>query len=88
MAAYALYGAALEWFAGRVRWLNLGGAAGSSVGDVTDGLTQFKRGWSTETRTAYFCGRIFNPEHYVALTGAADLPPGGHFPAYRAGEFR
>ena len=88
MAAYALYGAALEWFAGRVRWLNLGGGAGSSVGDVTDGLTQFKRGWSTETRTAYFCGRIFNPEHYAALTRAADLPPDGHFPAYRAGEFR
>lgn len=88
MAAYALYATALERFTGRVRWLNLGAGAGTTGGDASDGLSRFKRGWSAETRTAYFCGRIFNRRRYAELTQAADGPPDGHFPAYRTGEFR
>ncbi len=88
MAAYALYATALEWFTGRVRWLNLGAGAGATGGDASDGLSRFKRGWAAETRTAYFCGRIFNRRRYTELTQAADGPPDSHFPAYRTGEFR
>lgn len=86
MAPYALYWRALEAFAGEARWLNFGAGAGADGGG-TDGLTQFKRGWATETRTAYFCGRVFDRRKYDELTAARGLAPGNYFPAYRAGEF-
>jgi hypothetical protein len=87
MASYALYRFAIESFAGEVRWLNFG--AGAGVGsDATDGLTRFKRGWSSETRTAYFCGRIFDRQRYNEILAAKALTDGGnYFPAYRQGEF-
>lgn len=83
MASYALHRFAIEHFAGRLRWLNLG--AGAGVGSNVGGLDKFKKGWSTGTRTAYFCGRILDPVKYAELsrTGA---PGTGYFPAYRAGE--
>jgi hypothetical protein len=59
MAAYALCWVALSAFADEVRWLNFGAGAGLG-GDGRDGLTRFKRGWTTLTRTAFFCGRIFD----------------------------
>lgn len=71
---------------GGLRWINLGGGAGVAA-DATDGLSRFKRGWSTGTRTAYFCGRIFNRPAYdriVVSKGRADT---AYFPAYREGEF-
>jgi hypothetical protein len=82
-AAYALYGAALEHFATRVRWLELGAGAGDAAGDG-DGLTQFKEGWSNGARTVYLCGRILQPERYAALSPKVEGT--GYFPAYRAGE--
>ena len=88
MASYALYRFALESFTGEVRWLNFG--AGAGVGsDATDGLTRFKRGWASETRTAYFCGRIFNRQRYAEILAARELPDSSsnYFPAYRQGEF-
>lgn len=36
------------------------------IGDAK-GLTRFKKGWSTCTRTAYLCGRIFDRKRYMAL---------------------
>ena len=52
---------ALKWFYSNtlptVHWLDLGAAAGTAA-ESKDGLSQFKRGWSTGTRTVYFCGRI------------------------------
>lgn len=87
LAAYALYWFALEHFTGRVRWLDLGAGAGTG-GDGTDGLTRFKRGWATETRPVYFCGRIFDPARYAAATAAQGIAARtGYFPAYRQGEF-
>ena len=82
-ASYALYDFAIEFFGDKVRWLNLGAGAGID-GANDDGLTRFKRGWATGTRTAYFCGRVLNPERYDALT--AGLPDTAYFPAYRSGE--
>jgi len=69
-----------------LRWLALG--AGSGVdGKGSDGLSRFKQGWSTDTRTVYFCGRIFDREKYVNMVNAGDRSRGDYFPAYRGGEF-
>jgi hypothetical protein len=84
-AAFALFSAALGHFRGRVRWLALGAGAGVT-NDGRDGLTRFKRGWATGTRTVYFCGRVLDRMAYEALTAgrAVDSAHGiGFFPAYR-----
>ena len=86
MASYALYWSAIEYFAGKVRWLDLGAGAGVNRGRF-DGLSRFKRGWSTGTRPAYFCGRIFNRERYAEIVESKGILAVDHFPAYRLGEF-
>jgi hypothetical protein len=86
MASYALYWFALQTFAGDVSWLNLGSGSGIAA-DAAAGLTAFKRGWATDTRRAYFCGRIFDRATYDALAAAREVPAGSYFPAYRSGEF-
>lgn len=88
-SSYGLYWSAIDFwrreFADRVRWLNLGAGAGVSS-HATDGLTEFKRGWSTETRPAYFCGRILNANRYDELSRLRSPSETNYFPAYRAGE--
>jgi hypothetical protein len=59
----------------------LGAAAG--VQDAESGLTRFKRGWATDTRPVYFCGRILQPNAYQRLVAQADRQP-NFFPAYRS----
>jgi len=87
-ASFALFSFAIDYFAAdRVRWLNLGAGAGLQ-GDATDGLSRFKRGWSTETRTVYLCGRVFNRSRYEEIVKAKRIGITGYFPAYRQGEFR
>lgn len=81
MSAYALYRFAMEHFAGKVRWLDLG--AGAGAGGKTGGLDRFKKGWSTGTRTAYLCGKVFDRQVYEELSKKNDT---GYFPAYRTGE--
>ena len=81
-AAFAIFSTALQQFAEEgIRWAALGAGAGTTATD--SGLTRFKQGWSTETRPAYLCGRILQPEAYARLSAAA---PAGtkFFPAYRA----
>lgn len=84
-ASYALYDAAIAWFAARLRWLNLGGAAGSSPGEG-NGLVEFKKGWATGVRQAYFCGTVLNSDAYSKLAAADGSFRTDYFPAYRAGE--
>lgn len=84
-AAYALHWFALETFSGEARWLNFGGAAGLDA-KAADGLRRFKRGWSTGTRTAYFCARIFNERKYADLVAERGMRKSSYFPAYRQGE--
>jgi hypothetical protein len=88
-ASFALFWRALEHFrAAGLRWLCLGAGAGLSGGEE-DGLSRFKRGWSTGQRTAYFCGRVFDRRRYEGLARARGVDPAAaaYFPAYRAGEF-
>ena len=86
MASYALYWYAIEYFSGKVRWLDLGSAAGVESKNAA-GLDSFKKGWSTGTRTAYLCGRIFDRVKYEEITRAKGIKTTNYFPAYRRGEF-
>jgi hypothetical protein len=85
-ASYALFWSAIEYFSTQLHWLDIGGSAGL-VNDPADGLNFFKRGWSTETRTAYFCGRIINHKRYTEIAQAKGIAKTEYFPAYRKGEF-
>ena len=86
-ASFALFADAIEHFAGAgLAWLDLGAGAGLN-GRRDDGLARFKRGWSTGTRTAYFCGRVFAPDRYAAIVEARGASGSSYFPAYREGEF-
>ena len=86
-AAYALQWMAIKYFVDKVRWLDLGGGAGLAADD-RDGLSRFKQGWSTGTRCAYFCGRVFDQNKYEQIVKAKERAMTGYFPAYREGEFR
>ena len=88
MASYALYWHALETLRERVRWADLGGAAGYDDSEArTTGLGKFKAGWATGTRQSYVCGRILRPDAYAQLTAMYGSLDTRYFPAYRAGEF-
>lgn len=81
--SFALFWRAHEVFAQEgVRWLTLGAGAGIND-DGLDGLTRFKSGWATGTRTVYLCGRIFDQQAYAALAGSANSNDETYFPAYR-----
>lgn len=86
LASYALYWTEIQYFAGKARWFDWGAGAGIS-NDGGNGLNQFKRGWSTETRPSYFCGRIFDGERYKLINLASGVAATDYFPAYRQGEF-
>lgn len=86
-SSFALFDYALRYFRSRrLKWLNLGGGAGASNND--SGLTRFKRGWSNDVRTAYFCGRVFARDKYQQLVAATKTDATEYFPAYRLGEFK
>jgi hypothetical protein len=82
-APYALYWFALSHFLGKVRWCSFGGVSGTDVAGP-GGLSQFKRGWATGTRTAYFCGRILDRARYAEQVRRSGAAAGAFFPAYRA----
>ena len=80
-ASFAIFNTALAHFQSvGIRWAALGAGAGVNAAD--SGLTRFKKGWSTGTRTAFFCGRVLQPEAYEGLSaGARD--GSAYFPLYR-----
>jgi hypothetical protein len=83
-ASFALFWTSLDHFAARgLRWLSLGAGAGDE-NDPGDGLSRFKRGWATDTRPVWLCGRILDREAYRRLSLAAGAPSDGFFPAYRS----
>lgn len=83
MASYAIYWKAIEYFSDKVDWMDIGAGAGLA-GDAGDGLTRFKRGWATDSRPVYFCGRIFNHLVYDDLMKSSGAQRETFFPAYRA----
>jgi hypothetical protein len=86
-ASFALFWRAMDLFKSEgLCWLALGAGAGLG-NNATDGLSRFKRGWSTGTRTAYLCGRIFNRARYEQLVKVKGIEATDYFPAYRQGEF-
>lgn len=86
-ASFGLFWTAMEYFASQgLRWLNLGGGAGFNE-DSQDGLSRFKRGWATDRRPVYFCGRIFRRDMYSKILEAKGIKQTDYFPAYRVGEF-
>lgn len=86
-ASFGLFWQSLRYLAGQgLSWASLGAGAGIS-GDGSDGLSRFKRGWATGTRTAFLCGRIFDEAAYAEIVKAKGVPTTGYFPAYRRGEF-
>jgi len=86
-ASFALFDFSIRLFQDNgLLFLNLGGGAGAGTVE-DDGLARFKRGWSSETRTASFCGRILNPVRYAELSAHLGPSATRYFPAYREGEF-
>jgi GNAT acetyltransferase-like protein len=86
-ASFGLFWRAIELFrSDGLRWLDLGAGAGLAT-DAQDGLSRFKKGWSTETRTAYLCGRILDHGRYSEIVKEKGVAPTDYFPAYRKGEF-
>ena len=85
-AFYALDYYSFEYFSGKARKLDLGGGAGLSGGH-RDGLSLYKKGWSSETLPICFCGKVINPVKYADLFPLQGQEGTRYFPAYRAGEF-
>jgi hypothetical protein len=87
-ASFALFWRIIETFAVHdgVHWLHLGAGAGIDNRGL-DGLTRFKQGWATGSRTAYLCGRIYNNATYRDIMNVKQIAPNSYFPAYRKGEF-
>lgn len=83
-ATYALFAAALRRFREEgCAWTHLGAGAGVRA-DESSGLTAFKAGWATHTRTAFLGGRILDPEAYQRWCEQVGVAAGGDFfPAYR-----
>jgi len=84
-AAYALYWSAIRHFVGKVRWIDFAGPAGSRHNEKA-GLAEFKRQWSSGTKPAYLCGRIFDRARYDEIVRARGIAQTDYFPAYRSGE--
>ena len=84
-ASYALFNYILQHYSSRLCCINLGGGHGVQS-DGSDGLTRFKKGWATGTRTAYICGRIFNRPLYQELVCTRGLTDNKFFPQYRKWE--
>lgn len=84
---YALYWYILKHFQEKgLRWVNFGAGAGIKS-KSKDGLSKFKSGWSTDTKTTYFCGRIFDHQKYSEIIEKKKMFDTDYFPAYRKGEF-
>jgi hypothetical protein len=86
-ASFAIFWRVIESFSAQgLTWFNLGAGAGLSR-DQDDGLSRFKRGWATNTRNVYFCGRVFDQERYAEIISISQVSASDYFPAYRKGEF-
>lgn len=81
-ASYALFWTAIDDLGSEASVLNLGGGAGTT--SASEGLTQFKKGWSSCSRPAYIARHILQPDVYASLSRQGCGCPASYFPAYRA----
>jgi len=86
-APSALYWFAVQYFTDKVRWLFYGGSAKGSDENNQGKLINFKKGWGSDVRPVYLCGRILQPENFEMLSKGKSTESCGYFPAYRHGEF-
>jgi hypothetical protein len=86
-ASYALKWHLIHYFTGKVRWLHFGAGPGLEQKSEDDGLTKFKKGWATDVRDVYLCGKIFDQTRYAELVSMKNMSDTPYFPAYRKGEF-
>ena len=84
-ALYAVLWVAIDRFGSTARWCDIMGIPGLNE-DGAEGIRQFKRGWTKETRTAFLCGRILNPTRYAEIVKASSIMATTYFPAYRDSE--
>jgi hypothetical protein len=80
-ASYALFWTSADRLRHRLRWLSLGAGAGVKC-DGMDGLTRFKKGWSSLVRPTYLGRHVASPDRYVALCSGHEHAD--FFPAYRS----
>lgn len=86
-ASFALFWASIKFFTDmNFNWISLGAGAGINKNE-DDGLSRFKRGWSTDQRSVFFCGQILNNKRYEEITSRTETAVPDFFPAYRYGDF-
>jgi hypothetical protein len=84
--SYAIRYFSIEYFKEKnTPFLSMG--AGSGIGIKKEGLTHFKKGWSTGTKKVYFCGKINNKKRYNEIFKKNRLYSNNYFPPYRKGDF-
>jgi hypothetical protein len=87
-ASFGLFWQAITFFKKKgVKYLDLGAGAGVKA-DMDSGLDRFKKGWASESKLAYFCGRIFDTKRYGEIAKHKRKQDSSYFPAYREGEFK
>jgi hypothetical protein len=79
---FALYSAAIQHFREKTEWISYGGAAGIEE-DKENGLYRFKKGWATELRASWLCGKILDKDSYRKLSSRGSGPISPYFPVYR-----
>ena len=70
-ASYAVFWTSAVPLRDDFRWLILGAGAGESC-DGTDGLTRFKKGWSTSVARLSSGGHVARPDRYEELCRGQD----------------
>ncbi len=84
-ASYALDWFALDTLRDRACWIDWGGQPGPEQG-APDGLSRYKKGWSSTGRTTWLLGAILNRAAYTGVARSRDSGS-SYFPVYRQGEF-
>jgi len=86
-AFYALDFYSLQYFSDKAKYLCLGGGSGA-IPSENDGLSAYKKGWSTETKQTYLYGRIFDKNKYMEIINIKKTTQTEYFPSYRSNEFQ
>lgn len=86
-ANYATIWTAIIDLSKKVRFIGFGGGTKTNDGKL-DGLSQFKKGWSSSTKKSFFLGKINNKQQYMDLLENKSISDIAWFPAYRSGEYQ